>query len=236
MLNKQAEVAKTDWSPGYSVREEAKIVKMEPKTAPQTAGMEQWIAEARRGSRAALGQLLAACLPYLLVAARQDLSAELRARVDAADVVQETLIEACRDFARFRGRTEKDLLAWLGQVLRNNLANEHRRHIETAMRNIHCEVPLTEAALNCLRDLARSEGDSPSAQAQARERSEALEQALRRLPEHYRQVLLLHTWEELTFAQVGERLRCSAEAARKLWGRAAEELATVLGDAHTAWQ
>jgi RNA polymerase sigma-70 factor (ECF subfamily) len=209
---------------------------MEPKTEPQTAGVEQWIAEARRGSRAALGQLLGACLPYLLVAARQDLRAELRARVDAADVVQDTLIEACRDFAHFRGSTEKDLLAWLGQVLRNNLANEHRRHIEAAMRNIHCEVPLTEAALNCLRDLARSEWDSPSAQAQARERSEALEQALRRLPEHYRQVLLLHTWEELTFAQVGERLRCSAEAARKLWGRAAEELATVLGDAHAAWQ
>src|SRR5262249_50023316 len=208
----------------------------ESETAPQTAGMEQWIAEARRGSRAALGQLFSACLPYLLVAARQDLSAELRARVDAADVVQDTLIEACRDFTRFRGRTEKDLLAGWGQVLRNTLANEPRRHVETAMRNIHCEVPLTETTLNCLRDLARSEWDSPSAQAQARERSEALEQALKRLPEHYRQVLLLHTWEELTFAQVGERLRCSAEAARKLWGRAAEELATVPGDAQDAWQ
>ena len=200
------------------------------------AGVERWIAEAREGSRAALGQLLSVCLPYLLVAARQDLSAELRARVEAADVVQDTLIEACRDFARFRGKTERELLAWLRQVLHNNLANEYRRHTETAMRNIRCEVPLTEAALKYPRDLARSEWDSPSTQAQAREQSEALEQALRRLPEHYRQVLLLHTWEELTFAQVGERLRCSAEAARKLWGRAAEELATVLGDAHATWQ
>jgi RNA polymerase sigma-70 factor, ECF subfamily len=124
----------------------------------------------------------------------------------------------------------------LRQVLRNNLANERRRHLETAMRDLHCEVRLTETALNHLRDLAQSEWDSPSARVQARERTEALERALRQLPEHYRQVLSLRTWEELTFAQVGARMRCSAEAARKLWGRAAEELATVLGDAHAAWQ
>src|SRR5689334_12492200 len=53
----------------YSLPEEVEIAMMESETAPQTAGMEQWIAEARRGSRAALGQLLSACLPYLLVVA-----------------------------------------------------------------------------------------------------------------------------------------------------------------------
>lgn len=206
----------------------------EPETAPHTIGAEQWIAQARWGSRAALDHLFKTHLPCLLMAAHQDLGTALQARIDAADVVQETLIEACRDFSHFRGRTEKDFLAWLRQILRNNLANERRRHLETAMRTIHSEVPLTQAALDHLSGLPRSEWDSPSARVQAREQAEALEEALRQLPEHYRQVLLLHTWEELTFAQVGARLRCSAEAARKLWGRAAEELATVLGDAGDA--
>jgi RNA polymerase sigma-70 factor (ECF subfamily) len=201
----------------------------EPETTPLTTEVENWIADARAGSRVALDHLFAACRPYLLTAARQDLGTALRTRIDAADVVQETLIEACRDFPHFRGRTERDLLAWLRQILHNNLANERRRHMQTAMRSIHCEVSLDEVALDQLRDLARG-GGSPSAQAQAREENEALEQALRRLPEHYRQALILHTWEELTFAQVGEQLHCSAEAARKLWGRAAEELVAVLRD------
>jgi len=193
------------------------------------AEMEQWIVEARRGNRAALDQLFGACLPFLRIAAHQDLDTELRARLDASDVVQETLIEAYQDIPHFRGRTEKDLLAWLRQILHHNLANERRRHITSAMRSIHCEVPLNKSTLNQLRDMAQSEGESPAGQAQARERSEELERTLRRLPERYRQVLLLHSYEELTFAEVGKRLHCSAEAARKLWGRAAKEFAFVLG-------
>jgi len=202
----------------------------EPEPTPQTEGVKSWIAEARAGCRLALDRLFGVCRAYLLAAARQDLGNALRTRIDAADVVQETLIEACRDFPHFRGRSEKDLLAWLRQILHNNLANERRRHIQTAMRSIHCEVSLDEVALGQLRDVARGDGESPSARAQAREENEALEQALRRLPDHYRQALVLHTWEELTFAEVGEQLHCSAEAARKLWGRAAEELVAVLRD------
>ena len=216
--------------------EEVDIAMRGPETQPQTAEVQRWIEEGRRGSRAALNQLFKTCLPYLLTAAHQELGVALQSRLDAADVVQETLIEACHDFPRFQGRTEKDLLAWLRQVLRNNLANERRRHLRTAMRDIRCEVPLTEDALERMRSLTRREWESPSARAQARERTEALERALRQLPEHYRQVLCLRTWEELTFAQVGKRLRCSTEAARKMWDRAAEELATVLGGLHAAWQ
>lgn len=208
--------------------EEVGTTMREPETSSPSTRVERWIPEARAGSRAALDCLFGLCRPYLLTAARQDLGTALRTRLDAADVVQETLIEACRDFPRFRGRTEKDLLAWLRQILHNNVANERRRHVQTAMRSVHCEVSLDETVLNQLQNAARGDGESPSAQAQAREENEALEQALRRLPEHYRQVLLLHTWEELTFAQVGAQLHCSAEAARKLWGRAAEELGAAL--------
>lgn len=203
----------------------------EPEMGQQAGAMGQWIAEARRGSRTALDQLFGACLPYLRVAARQDIGAALRSRIDAADVVQETLIEACRDFRYFRGKTEKSLFAWLRQILHNNLTNERRRHITAAMRSVRCEVPLNKAVLNRLKDTSQSQWASPREQAQAQERSEALERAMRKLPEHYRQVLLLHTWEELTFAEIGERLHCSAEAARKLWGRAAKEFAVVFGQA-----
>jgi RNA polymerase sigma factor (sigma-70 family) len=158
--------------------EEGESMMREPELAPQADGVGQWIAEARRGSRTALDQLIGACLPYLRVAANQDLGVALRSRIDAADVVQETLIEACRDFPYFRGKTEKSLFAWLRQILHNNLTNERRRHIAAAMRSIRREVPLNKAALNHLQDIAQSEWESPQEQAQAQETSENVAGAL----------------------------------------------------------
>lgn len=203
----------------------------ELEASRRATSIEQWIVEARGGDRGALGRLLGACFSYLLVAANRELSAALRGRLDPSDVVQDTLMEAWQDFSQFRGKSEADLLAWLRQILGHNLANERRRHIHSAMRSIRREVALSEIVSSGFRIVAGHGAESPAARVEDRERHETLESSLRRLPEHYRQALSLHTQEELTFAQVGQRLHCSAEAARKLWRRAAEELARCLGDA-----
>lgn len=185
-----------------------------------TLCVERWIVEARGGSRDALDRLLEACSPYLLALAKRELCAALRPRLDPVDVVQNTLMKAWRHFSQFRGATEAEWFAWLRQILRHNLANERREHVRTAMRSVQCEVSLAEAV-----------AVSSDRHVQTLERHEALEIALRRLPEHYRQVLNLHAQEEMTFAQVGDRLRCSAEAARKTWKRAVRKLVCFLGDA-----
>ncbi len=62
----------------------------------------------------------------------------------------------------------------------------------------------------------------------AREEVAALESALSRLPKHYRHVLYLRYQEKQTFAQIGEMLSCSAEAARKLEARAVSRLQKML--------
>lgn len=195
-----------------------------------TLCVERWIVEARGGSRAALDRLLEACSLYLLVHAKHKLCSALRSRFDPGDVVQETLLKAWWHFPQFRGETEAEWLAWLRQILRHNLANERREHIGTAMRSIGREVPLAEAAAMPQPDGSDSESASPERRVQAQERDELLQSALRRLPERYREVLHLHTQEEMSFAQVGECLHCSAEAARKLWRRAAKKLAWLVGD------
>jgi RNA polymerase sigma-70 factor (ECF subfamily) len=191
----------------------------------------RWIAEARNGSRPALNRLFEACSSYLLAVAKRELCAALRSRLDPVDVVQDTLMKAWRHFPHFRGQTEADFLAWLRQILRCNLFNERRRHLRTAMRSARREVPLAAAASMPQPDSFRSQSESPGTQAQAREQHEALERGLRLLPARYRQVLHLHAQEGLAFAQVGQRLDRSAEAARKLWVRAVKELAWLLSDA-----
>src|SRR6185312_15703937 len=121
----------------------------------------------------ALNELMALSCPYLLATAKAEIGAALRVRVTAADLVQNTLMEACRDYPYFQGRTEADLLGWVRQILVHNLANEIRRHIRTAKRSLSREVPWTEAVSTVLQHMVRSEGESPSAHAQSRERGEA---------------------------------------------------------------
>lgn len=196
--------------------------------------VERWIAEARGGSRAARERLLEAYSPHLLALAKRELCAVLRSRLDPADVVQDTLLKAWQHFPQFRGETEADFLAWLRKILRRNLANERRQHVLSAMRSIQREVRLAEAAMMWRPGDADSDAGSFDRQTQALEWHETLDLVLRRLPKNYRQVLHLHTQEEMTFAQVGQQLCCSSEAARKLWKRAAKKLARLLRDVWNA--
>lgn len=187
--------------------------------------VDKWIAEARQGDREALGRLLDLCRRYLLLIANEDLSSALLAKVAPSDIVQNTLMEAGRHFGRFHGGSEEELLAWLRGILRNNVADAHRQ-FQTQKRQEAREVSLSEVSYS---ELPPDQTESPSKLAQNRERDMQLERALQKLPEHYRQVLRLHTMEGLTFEQTAAKLGSSADAVRKLWGRAVEELAKHLG-------
>lgn len=139
----------------------------ELEASRRTTSVEHWIAEARGGDRTALNRLLDACFSCLLAAATRGLSAALRGRLDPSDVVQDTLMEAWQDFSRFRGKSETDLLAWLRQILRHNLANERRRHIHSAMRSTRREVALSEIVSSRLEIAAGQGAESPAARVEA---------------------------------------------------------------------
>ncbi len=186
------------------------------------------IVQARRGGRDSLGRLLDSFRRYLLRVAQQELAPALRAKVDPSDLVQDTFLEAIRDFACFEGTTEKQLLAWLRRILCNNLANLHR-YFETTKRQALREINLKRIAADDLWHEAGKQAESPTRQAESDEQALQLEQAMRRLPEHRRQVLVLHTLEERTFVQIADQLGSTADAVRKLCRRAADELAKFLG-------
>ena len=58
---------------------------------------------ARAGSREALGQILDACRAYLVVIARAGRDPALQAKANPSDMVQETFLEAQRDFTNSAG-------------------------------------------------------------------------------------------------------------------------------------
>ena len=180
--------------------------------------LEPWMEAARSGDRDALGSALEMFRSYLLLVAGRDLAQDLRAKGGASDLVQETFLEARRAFHRFDGRTEDELRRWLRMILRRRLSHMARQYRGTEKRRSGREVPFDRVA-----DLA-SDSTSPSGVAVRKEREQAVDDALGRLSSRHREAILWHHREGVGFEEIGRRLGCSAEAARKVWARAIERL------------
>ena len=183
------------------------------------------IRQARAGSTEALGRLLDRCRGYLLRIAHHDLDPRLQAKGGASDLVQETFLEALRDFGEFSGDSEAELLAWLRHRLHFRIAKFVRSYRQTSKRAASREVPLpgggSSDAMTSALPAAQS---SPSEHVVAGERDRLLEQAMERLPEEYRRVIELRYRRGLSFEEIGAVLARTPNSARKLWARAIERL------------
>lgn len=183
-----------------------------------------WLTAARAGSREALGQILESCRGYLLLIARQELDIALQAKAGASDLVQQTFLEAQRDFVAFQGTSHAELLAWMRQLLLNNLAN-FRRDFQRHKRRITREIalPNSDALEPHLADLDAAT-PTPSTVMMLAEQNEALERAVARLPEDYQRVIRLRYHEERSFEAIAAAIGRTPNAVRKLWSRAIDRL------------
>src|SRR5262249_36172475 len=150
---------------------------------------------------------------YLLVIAQQELDPELQAKGGASDLVQDAFLKAQRHFGQFRGNAEPELLGWLRRLLLNHLVDFRRSYQETAKRAAGREV--STAAGDAMRDpllgLA-APGPSPSGLAMQREQAQAFQQALERLPEDSRQVLILRHQAGQSFEEIARAMNRSENA------------------------
>ncbi len=165
--------------------------------------------------------------PWLRLMARLGVGDRFRAKFDPSDVVQQTLLEACRDLPRFRGETEADLMAWLRGILGHVLAHEVRRFAGTQGRDLRREVSLDQVldeSSRRLGEILAAPGSSPSVQAGRHEEELRLAEALARLPEEYREVILLRNLESLPHEEVARRMNRSVGSTRMLWMRALSRL------------
>lgn len=182
---------------------------------------------ARGGCLETQGRLLQQFRDYLLAVADANLDSDIRPKVAASDVVQESLLEAHRDFGRFRGRTPPELRAWLKRILLNNLLNHFRAWRETHKRRLSREVEFAGASRGSAGPVD-PHGFTASEIVCRREEQQRLDEALSRLSEADRQVLRLRHAESLGFEEIGRRMSRSADAARMLWYRAFDRLSREL--------
>ena len=190
------------------------------------SGFGDLLERARCGEPEAVGRLLQFYDNYLKVLANSQMGQRLRRRLSPSDLVQDTMLAACRDFANFNGTSEGELLGWLRQILIHALHRAIDMHVKAGKRDLRRELPWQEMPHGL--DLSMEEqgaflaanGTSPSGPMQARERTATLERHLAKLPEHYRQVIILRNLQGLPFEQIACHMRRSTSAIRMLWIRA----------------
>jgi len=197
----------------------------------QTDGpcVERLLDEARTGETEPLGQLLQLYRNYLTILATTQLDRKLRRRMAPSDLVQEAMLAAHRDFAQFRGGTEREFLGWLRQILINCLHHAIETHLRAKMRDARREISIEQVSAALDRSVVNfaqvlaDRGPSPSLPARQRERSVALADQLAKLRPQYRDVIVLRNLQGLSFEEVAERMNRKPGAVRMLWLRAIEK-------------
>ncbi|MBL8870543.1 MAG: sigma-70 family RNA polymerase sigma factor [Planctomycetaceae bacterium] len=193
----------------------------------------QVLKKALEGHASELEELLSMYRGYLLALAVARMDPRLRPRCDASDIVQDTMLEAFRDFRQFRGQQESEFLGWIRQILAHNLACAVKQHVLVEKRDIRKEVetPMQLAANESRLEMHENwfvdSAASPSSIVQKQEQLQSVLDRISKLPSHYRDVLLLRHIEELSFEEVAQRLGKTSGAVRMIWLRALESLREV---------
>lgn len=187
---------------------------------------------ARAGDADAFGSLLEQYRSYLSVLAHRYLDDRLRQRIDPADLVQITFMEAQRDLPKFRGQEPAAFVAWIRNILRNNLATAVARHVVTQKRSVNNEAVLASDSSSSPTMMAQLAGSttSPSHQVMRAETSLALLEALTQLPAAQADAIRLRYMDGLNLKEISEAVGRSEMAVAGLLKRGLKRLRQILLD------
>ncbi len=179
------------------------------------------VLSAREGHRDAFDTLCRAYYPRLLGEAHKLVPRNLWAKIGPEDVVQETLLDAWRDFPQFHGSSPEELWAWLGTLLRHTAQNGIQRFRGRLKRDVAREIALeARGTREKIEESLSVLGPSPADEAMRDDEALALFHALERLPPKYWAVISIHWSWGFTFEWIASLFGwASPEAARMRYNR-----------------
>ena len=158
---------------------------------------------------------------YLMTVAELHLEPALRMKLDASDIVQQTLLEAHQTAHTFQGTTRAEKAGWLKRILLNNLIDvmrSFRRDKRDIAReqNIHRSINQSTARLSAV--LAADQA-SPASVLIQDEQGLLLAQSLAKLPEAQRDAIVLQHFHGWSVAEIAEEMGRSRTAVAGLLKR-----------------
>jgi RNA polymerase sigma-70 factor (ECF subfamily) len=196
--------------------------------ARDSAETQRLLDQARAGTPGAVNRLLERHRAYVCRFVELRLDPQLRARVDPSDVVQEAQLEAARRLNGYLGDAPMPFRLWLRQIALDRLLMLRRHHRGAARRAVTREAAWPdESSLAFARQLLAA-GPSPSARLAASELAHRVRQAVARLPEADREIVLLRNFEGLSNQEVAQLLNLQPATASQRYGRALLRLRKLL--------
>ena len=158
------------------------------------------------------------------------LNPRLQGRIDASDVVQQTLMDAWKGQEGFRGTTHGERMAWLRVILTRVILRADRDLLKTEKRGEGREKTLQSAIDQTsvrIEQMAIGNERDPVSVAVRAEQTLKLAAAMEQLPDDYRRVLQLRHIDGRSHAEIAKEIGRTSAATRMLWVRALEALKKV---------
>ena len=179
---------------------------------------------AKDGSEEALNALFERCAGKLLALIRLRLDRKLRERLESRDILNAALLKAFQRINSFEEDNAASLMGWLARIAENVIRDQRDYH-GRQRRDMAREVGI-EQDLDILEGRIRSQ----TSRLVLAQELEQLEHAMQSLEQTHREVILLRQLEELSFAEIGERMGRTPDACRMLLARAMTALTLQMRD------
>lgn len=168
--------------------------------------------------------------PYLRTLARMQIDARLQAKIDASDIVQQTMVEAHRGLNQFRGESDEELRGWLRRIMARNMADEVRR-FRRGKRDAGVEQSL-QAALTqssmCMERYLAAGSSKPDHRAMRNEQLISLATAIESLPDDQRLAVTLHHLQGKSSAEIAAQMEKTEVAVAGLVRRGLKRLRELM--------
>jgi RNA polymerase sigma-70 factor (ECF subfamily) len=168
---------------------------------------------------------------YLQLLARLQLGPGLQAKIDASDVVQETLLRAHRDRQQLRGQHETELARWLRTILAHTLADAARKLRPKEAGGHEISLQAVEQSSLRLEAMLKAHQSSPSRKVVRDEQLEQLASALAALPDDQRAAIEMRHLQGLSMAQISHEMNRSVASVGGLLQRGLRGLRQSLASA-----
>jgi RNA polymerase sigma-70 factor (ECF subfamily) len=158
------------------------------------------------------------------------LDPRVRARVDPSDVVQEAQLEAVRRLDGYLRQPPIPFRLWLRQLAYDRLLMAQRRHVRAARRAVGRDEALPDRSSLLLARQLLDVRSGPGERLARQELARRVREAVARLSEADREIVLLRNFEGLSNQEAAALLDIRADAASQRYGRALLRLRQLLLD------